>query len=132
MIAYPEKGKSVQVSRWFMSHEFDCRCEDPLCTVTLICGELLTKLDEIRTLLAEPIVITSGFRCGPRNLSEGGKPHSFHVYGMAVDVMPVRPASLPYFIEEAERLFMDHGIGYYANRLHLDMGTTRRWGNKNE
>jgi uncharacterized protein YcbK (DUF882 family) len=125
------KGKPEQVSLCFRSSEFDCRCTDPLCTVTLISGILLNKLDEARMMLGEPLVATSGFRCGPKNALEGGKPHSFHTYGMAVDIMPLRPESLPAFIEIAEALFADNGIGYYSNRLHLDMGTKRTWGVKN-
>ena len=130
MIQQYLKGQTEKVSQGFWSGEFDCQCEDPLCTVTLISLDLLARLVVIRGNLGEPLFITSGFRCGPRNASEGGKPHSFHAYGMAVDIKPLRDSLFPQFVEIAEQLFEDHGIGYYPNRLHLDMGTKRRWGTK--
>lgn len=130
MILQYLKGQSVKVYVGFRSGEFDCKCADPLCTVTLISSELVSRLYEARVMLGEPLFITSGFRCGPRNASEGGKPHSFHAYGMAVDIKPLRDSLFPQFVEIAEQLFEDHGIGYYPYRLHLDMGAKRRWGTK--
>lgn len=42
-------------------------------------------LEEIRSLLAAPILVTSGYRCLDLNSAIGSKPTSAHVVGLAAD-----------------------------------------------
>lgn len=42
-------------------------------------------MENIRSLLCQPIVITSGYRCSALNKIVGGKPNSQHVQGLACD-----------------------------------------------
>lgn len=51
----------------------------------LLCGRILEPL---RLDFAEPIRITSGFRCAPLNVAVGGVPSSNHLKGLAADITP--------------------------------------------
>lgn len=48
--------------------------------------KLAAKLEEVRTLLGFPIVISSGYRCSKVNKLAGSKPDSSHVQGLAADI----------------------------------------------
>ena len=46
---------------------------------------LITKLEEVRSLLGSPMLISSGYRCAALNKLVGGSASSFHTKGLAVD-----------------------------------------------
>jgi zinc D-Ala-D-Ala carboxypeptidase len=46
------------------------------------------QLEIIRTLLAEPIRVLSGYRCRTLNAAIGGSTTSAHMQGMAADIIP--------------------------------------------
>ena len=48
-----------------------------------------TVLDPLREHLAQPIVITSGYRCRDLNHDVGGSPTSQHLLGLAADFRPL-------------------------------------------
>lgn len=50
---------------------------------------LATQLQEVRTKLGSPIVVTSGFRSPKLNKKVGGQPNSYHLQGLAADVRPM-------------------------------------------
>ena len=56
---------------------------DALCQL----GVMASMLEEIRTILGYPILITSGYRCASLNAAIGGVSDSAHLYGRAVDIM---------------------------------------------
>jgi len=43
------------------------------------------KLEEVRAILKQPIIVNSGYRSPKVNKAIGGKPTSDHQYGLAVD-----------------------------------------------
>lgn len=45
----------------------------------------MTRMDSIRFLVGEPLIVTSGFRCPKLNCAVGGSPDSYHLSGLAVD-----------------------------------------------
>ena len=47
---------------------------------------LAAKLEEIRTVLDQPIHVNSGYRSPKVNKAIGGKPTSSHQYGLAADI----------------------------------------------
>ena len=47
--------------------------------------KLAEKLEEVRAILGQPIIINSGYRSPKVNKAIGGKPASSHQYGLAVD-----------------------------------------------
>lgn len=47
--------------------------------------DLAYHLDEVRTFLGHPVIVTSGYRCPRLNEIVGGSPNSAHMTGMAAD-----------------------------------------------
>lgn len=88
---------------------------------------LAAKLEELRSHLNQPIVINSGYRSPEWNKKVGGAPRSFHMQGLAADIMvknisPKRVASAAEFVSFG-------GIKAYerGNFTHADLGPYRRW-----
>lgn len=46
-------------------------------------------LDPLREAFGEPIIVTSGYRCGRLNKAVGGAAKSQHMYGQAADIRTV-------------------------------------------
>lgn len=90
----------MKLSDHFDSKEFRCRCF--ACGEPLVDPRLIGRLEQLRAILnaeiPEPakqhrITVTSGCRCPARNLNEGGKSNSRHLYdrsagkaGQAADI----------------------------------------------
>lgn len=70
------------LSKNFSKEELSCKC----CGKALLDPVLIRKLQLLRDNAAEPLDITSGYRCPKRNAEIGGAPNSFHMKGMAVDI----------------------------------------------
>ena len=49
--------------------------------------KLALQLEKVRTLLGYPIHINSAYRCLPVNTLVGSKPTSYHVKGLAADIV---------------------------------------------
>jgi uncharacterized protein YcbK (DUF882 family) len=112
--------------------------------------ELLTRqtemptLDVLKNLLAianilqgyrekvfqnKPIIITSGWRSENYNAKLGGAVKSYHTKGMAIDFVVKNLSVL-----ETQRLMDVHhngGVEFAPNWTHIDLGTRRRFDNKN-
>jgi len=97
---------------------FQCRCG---CGEVLLDSELLEKLDYLRSLIDEPIKITSAYRCKEHNARIGGKPSSSHLKGLAVDIF------IPnnhYRYKVLDNVFVEelfNRIGVAENFIHLDI-----------
>lgn len=86
--------------------------EDVLCHIELLVTKLL---DPIRDFVAEPIIITSGYRSERVNKAVGGVPNSQHRKGQAADfVIPSieNPLRADLFWEISERFDFDQLIYY--------------------
>ena len=66
----------------FNLKEFECPC----CHRVRICPLLLLRLEKVRVLWGEPMVLTSAFRCDAHNSAVGGVKNSLHRLGQAADV----------------------------------------------
>ncbi len=103
--------------KYFTLQEFKCHH----------CGELppggmspvlLQKLDDLREMLGNPIIVSSGYRCPIHNSNVGGVSNSQHVLGRAADIWS--PGISPgYLAKLAERVGFD-GIGIYSSWIHVD------------
>lgn len=60
-------------------------------------------LEQIRTLVGKPVIITSGYRCEELNRKVGGSPTSQHRYGQAADirVKGISPKTLYLIIKQS-------------------------------
>lgn len=114
------------LSAHFSLKEFRCRCDNPQCLVTKVDVSLVNLLEEIRSHLDMPLKITSGYRCEEHNAStKGSAPNSYHVRGMAADILVPNHFHGPLATIYHGRL----GIGFYDNRLHVDVRSgCARWG----
>lgn len=68
-----------------------------------------TILDPLREAWKSPIKVTSGYRCGVLNKAVGGSTTSAHLYGCAVDIVPINGR-----IAEFKQFCLD----YFATRRH--------------
>ena len=68
-----------------------------------------TLLDPLREAWKSPIKVTSGYRCGVLNKAVGGSTTSAHLYGCAVDIVPINGR-----IAEFKQFCLD----YFATRRH--------------
>lgn len=116
------------LSAHFSREEFDCMCG---CGAANVDQALIDGLEELRSLLAAPITITSGVRCKRHNANVGGSPKSQHVLGKAADIT-VRGYTPEEIAAKAKMVsrFRNGGIGVYPSRwfVHLDVRNGRaRW-----
>lgn len=76
-----------QLTPHFNRQEFKCCCEGRYCDgfPAEMNPELVGRLEAVRMVLENPIIITSGVRCPVRNEEVGGIPHSRHLVGDAAD-----------------------------------------------
>jgi uncharacterized protein YcbK (DUF882 family) len=88
--------------------------------------DFLLKIDQLRELWGEPLVISSGARCLWWNEMVGGVPSSKHLLGHASDIL-VSKKDRTRFIDLAEKVGFT-GLGVYDHFIHLDIGPARKWG----
>jgi len=100
----------------FTDKEMDCNCG---CGKT-VDPELLTRLEALRRMLGQPLIVTSGARCETHNREVGGKPASWHLKGMAVDISCV-DSDLRCEIIRLAALLGFNGIGIAKTFIHLDL-----------
>ena len=107
----------------FSRSEFLCPC----CGADHINLDLVTKLQQVRTMIARPVVITSGVRCAKHNAEVGGSPTSDHLTGHAVDI----PVPEGWEAEAFARQCLKAGFlraGYYNKRGFVHATIARREG----
>lgn len=127
MLIVKAKNWDDQLSKYFTLKEFRCRCELDDCIYTKVDTDLVDLLEEIRAIFKSPIKITSGYRCEKHNRElEGAAENSYHVKGMAADILIPNHFHKPLF----DRYKDQYGIGFYHNRMHWDVRKgCARWGN---
>ena len=118
-------GKSARepLSTDFFTGEFRCRCNSNRCHITLVHPKLIDSLQTLRSLLARPLIVTSGFRCKTYNKIIGGRPRSYHTRGMAADILCLQPEHLDELVVAATDISAVGGIGRYPLRrfVHIDV-----------
>lgn len=123
------KGDRTWLSENFKACEMDCKCNR--CSDTLIDDKLIDILQKVRTHIGKPLNINSGYRCPEHNREVGGASRSYHMKGMAADVMAsgVKPIEIAKYAESIGV----KGIGLYSNFVHLDTRTEKSfWYSHNE
>lgn len=124
----------MKLSEHFDLAEFACRdgSVTPDDVVVRLVG-LALQLEQLRSYLARPIVITSGYRSPAYNARVGGAPRSQHVLGNAADIRVhgVEPEDVAEAIESLIRAgrMTEGGVGLYRSWVHYDTrGKRVRWG----
>lgn len=108
----------------FSAKEFACSC----CGQSNMDPSFIQALEKYRVLCGNhPIQVNSGYRCEKHNREVGGASQSQHVEGLAADVV-VQGLTAKQMYEIANSSGLFGGVGYYSNRVHLDIGPSgRRW-----
>lgn len=122
-----ENPRALSLSPHFKLGEF-LHGNDPLPAAWIIenLHRLANRLQVIRDLLNRPIIITSGYRTPEHNDAVGGAPNSYHLSGMAADIV------VPGLSASEVQQFLKHwsgGLGCYTHFTHIDLRPMRaRWG----
>jgi uncharacterized protein YcbK (DUF882 family) len=124
---------------WITDHfrldEFRCSDGTPVPekyyeNVTLLCREL----ELIRAAYARPVTILSGYRSPKYNAAIGGAKNSFHMKGMAADIVVAGVSAsnlykqISYMINHESPRLYNGGVGRYKNFVHYDIrAVPARW-----
>lgn len=83
---------------------------------------LSETLEQVRTLVGCPILVSSGYRSAALNRRLRGSPHSAHLLGLAADITAVRhtPRALADRLAQSEIVF-DQLILEYDSWVHLGL-----------
>lgn len=96
----------------------------PCCGLAHLDPALVHAVEHLHSLAYPWFAITSGYRCASHNQTVAGNPHSFHLFGQAIDVRPVR-FPMPSLVRLALSIpaFAAGGFGWYPARdiIHLDL-----------
>lgn len=118
----------------FSIAEFGCKDGTPYPEkwVDSILLPLAKDLQKIREAAGVPLHITSAYRTSSHNKKIGGAKNSYHVKGMAVDIVArgLSASKLHNIILSLikEGKIQDGGLGIYANWVHYDhRGFKARW-----
>lgn len=107
-----------QISEHFKANEF--RCKDGSDEI-LICKELLEILEEVRNHFNAPVIINSGYRTPEWNTKVGGAKCSYHMKGMAADIV-VKGHTPKEVAKIASEIMKNHGgVIRYTNFVHVDV-----------
>ena len=121
-----QNPRTIRLTPHFTLGEF-IRAEDPIPAPWILDNlyRLANRLQVVRDLLGKPMLINSGYRTPAHNKAVGGSSKSYHMSGMAADiVVPGIPAI------EVQRLLKNWtgGMGQYQHFTHLDIRPHRaRW-----
>ena len=121
-----ENKEVIEQLRYFKPSEFLCKCG---------CGQgllqmndlVLQKIDFMRLIMNQPIVINSAYRCAQYNRIVGGEKDSSHKKGLALDLRVLNNSHRLKLLHYAYMVgFRRFGLG--KNHLHLDLDTKKPWG----
>lgn len=82
--------------------------------------DFLRKLDEIRHVYGNPLIVTSGYRTNQRNEKVGGVEDSAHTKGLAADLQ-VKNSRQRYELVKLALCFGISRIGIGEDFVHLDV-----------
>lgn len=125
MVFSKDKHGTKYVSKNFKVREFSCKDNsDPV----FISSELVEVLQDVRNYFGRAVNINSAYRNPTHNKKVGGVINSYHLYGMAADIVVSGvPAHNVY--NYLIRKYPDkYGVGRYETFTHIDVRAARaRW-----
>ena len=116
-----KKSGDLHLSPHFTVREF--ACHDGSDTV-LIDDRLVTLLENIRDKFGKPVRINSAYRTAKYNAKIGGVSNSYHVKGMAADIVAqgVPPKRIAQYAETLDC----GGIGWYEGKKFVHIDTRKK------
>lgn len=119
------KDLGDKLSDNFWAYEFICRCGRQSCDAVPISMEVVDRLEKIRAEFAGDLHVSSASRCVIWNRHVGGAPNSYHLKGLAVDLLC--DINSRETIIHLGKVYGFGGIGIATNFVHLDLGPERVW-----
>lgn len=118
------------LSTHFSAWEFKCRCCGQLGELNNI-RLLIDALEYLRMQVERVVNVNCGYRCPKHNAEVGGEKNSYHVQGIAADIVIVGLTPIQMF-RQAEKIsvFRNGGIGIYPDNgfIHIDLRSMpTRW-----
>lgn len=108
---------SQRISKHFLEKEFACPC----CKQVVVDVRLVEALEKLRVACGnKPIIVSSGYRCNKHNKAIGGAPRSYHLKGMAADVM-INGMTGKEIAHRAQTIQEFNGIGIGSIWAHVDV-----------
>ena len=105
----------IKVSKNFMLSEFVSPDTNEV-KATPGFGRLVKLLQQLRDQVGKPVTVTSGYRTPEHNAAVGGAAHSYHMQGLAADIVIAGMTSAQ--IAEVAKAVGFTGIGIYPTRGH--------------
>ena len=105
-----------RLTKSFTEEEFECPC----CGKVKIAMELVELLQQLRDVIKEPIIVTSGYRCQQYNESVNGFVRSPHLEGLAADIY-CKGMDIYKLAGRADLIFSRVGIYPDNNFIHVDI-----------
>lgn len=117
MLVIVETDKQKQIAKHFLGKEMACKDG---AKEYMYAPELMNVLDNIRDHFNKPVIINSGYRTPEWNMKVGGAKNSYHVKGMAADIV-VKDVNPKQVAEYASSIMGDGGVIRYTNFVHVDV-----------
>ena len=106
-----------KITKHFKVKEFACKDGSPIVFVDEYLANLLNIL---RETIKKPVTVTSGYRTPEHNKKVGGAKYSFHMRGMAADII-VKGMTPKDVAKELDKLAPNScGIIVYKSWVHFD------------
>lgn len=109
----------MQLTEHFKLDEFRCKCCRKADYVDDL-QRLAMALEKIRSLVGQPLLITSGWRCKQHNMRVGGAYKSPHLKGLAADIA-CHTSLFRYKLVAAALECGIKRIGIGPNFVHVDL-----------
>jgi zinc D-Ala-D-Ala carboxypeptidase len=104
---------------YFKREDFDCTETGE----NNVSGDLIRKVDELRSAVGRPLYITSGYRSPQHSLEAKKSKPGTHAQGIACDIAVANGVERRQLVKQAFYLGF-RGIGVHKAFLHVDMRET--------
>lgn len=117
MLVIVTTDKQKQLQTHFIGKEMACKDGT---AEYMYAPELMRVLESIREHFNKPVIINSGYRTPEWNTKVGGAKNSYHVKGMAADIV-VKGVNPKQVAEYASVIMQNGGVIQYTNFTHIDV-----------
>ena len=112
-----DEQADVKITKYFRVKEFACKDGTP---IVFVDEYLAILLDILRETIKKPVIVTSGYRTPEHNKKVGGAKYSYHMRGMAADIV-VKDMTPKDVAKELDKLVPNSGgIIVYKSWVHFD------------
>lgn len=125
MVFSKDTHGTTRLCKNFKVREFACQDKsDPV----FISRELLEVLQDIRDYFGRAVNLNSAYRTPTHNKKVGGVAKSYHLYGMAADIVVSGVPSKNVYNYLCDKYPNKYGIGRYSSFTHIDVRpNAARW-----